>query len=48
MNKILLNTYSEINLYKKKSIKSEIVSQMIYGDSFLVLKKKQKVVKNKN
>tara|TARA_A100001011_G_C14250739_1_gene817719 strand:+ start:853 stop:1593 length:741 start_codon:yes stop_codon:yes gene_type:complete len=47
MNKILLNTYSEINLYKKKSIKSEIVSQMIYGDSFLVLKKNKKWLKIK-
>tara|TARA_Y100001970_G_C14114245_1_gene792640 strand:+ start:544 stop:1284 length:741 start_codon:yes stop_codon:yes gene_type:complete len=42
MGKFYTNTYSEINLYKKKTIKSEILTQMIYGDSFSVIKKNKK------
>ena len=41
MTKYLTNNFSIINLYKNPSKKSEIVTQMIYGDSFLI-KKKQK------
>ena len=32
MTKYFTNNYAVINLYKKPSIKSEIVTQMIYGD----------------
>ena len=45
MSKFFTNTYSIINLYKKASIKSEIVSQMIYGDSFSIIKKTNKWLK---
>ena len=36
MTKYFTNNLPIINLYKKPSANSEIVSQMIYGDSFLV------------
>ena len=39
MGKFFTNTYPLINLHEKASSNSEIVSQMIYGDSFSVLKK---------
>ena len=39
MIKFYKNNYPEINLYKKKTIKSELVTQMIYGESFLILKR---------
>ena len=42
MKKLYSNNHSEINLYKKKSTKSEIVTQMIYGDSFSIIKKFKK------
>tara|TARA_A100001011_G_scaffold319976_1_gene340275 strand:+ start:50 stop:790 length:741 start_codon:yes stop_codon:yes gene_type:complete len=42
MIRYLTNNYSVINLYKKPSIKSEIVTQMIFGDSFSVSKKTSK------
>ena len=38
MRKLLLNKYSEINLYKKMNSKSEVITQMIYGDSFFLKK----------
>ena len=38
MKKLYSNSYSEVNLYKEKTIKSEIVTQMIYGDSFNIIK----------
>jgi len=37
MNKFYTNNYSIINLYKKASSKSEIVTQMIYGESFKII-----------
>ena len=40
MTKYLTNNFSVINLYKKPSTKSEIVTQMIYGESFSMFKKK--------
>ena len=46
MTKYFTNNFSVINLYKKPSIKSEVVTQMIYGDSFSMLKKGKKMVKN--
>ena len=39
MTKYFTNNLPIINLYKKPSINSEIVTQMIYGDSFLVSEK---------
>ena len=47
MTKFFTNTYPVINLYKKSSVKSEIVTQMIYGDSFRILKKTYKWLKIK-
>ena len=42
MTKYLTNNFSVINLHKKPSIKSEIVTQMIYGDSPFQYQKKVK------
>ena len=42
MNKLFTNTYPIINLYKKRSLNSEVVTQMIYGDSFRIINKKNK------
>ena len=39
MTKYFTNNLSVINLHRKPSIKSEIVTQMIYGDSFSIQKK---------
>tara|TARA_Y100000741_G_scaffold286121_1_gene225974 strand:+ start:173 stop:514 length:342 start_codon:yes stop_codon:yes gene_type:complete len=45
MARFFTNTYSSINLYKKASAKSEIVTQIIYGDSFSIIKKTNKWLK---
>ena len=45
MTNFLTNNFSVINLYKKSSSKSEIVTQMIYGDSFSILIKTKKWLK---
>ena len=37
-----------INVYKKKNIKSEIVTQLLYGDAFKILKKRGVWIKIKN
>ena len=47
MVKYFTNTFSTINLYKKPSIKSEVVTQMIYGESFSISQKKNKWLKIK-
>ena len=47
MAKFFTNTYPSINLHKKASIRSEIVTQMIYGDSFSIIKKNNKWLKIK-
>ena len=47
MTKYFTNNFSVINLYKKPSLKSEIVTQMIYGDSFSISKKSRKWLKIK-
>ena len=47
MTKYLTNNFSVTNLHKKPSSKSEVVTQMIYGDSFLVSKKSRKWLKIK-
>ena len=45
MAKYFTNNFSEINLYKKPSVKSEVVTQMIYGESFSISKKSKKWLK---
>ena len=47
MTKYLTNNFSVINLHKKPSSKSELVTQMIYGDSFAISKKTKKWLKIK-
>jgi cell wall-associated NlpC family hydrolase len=47
MTKYLTNNFSIINLYKKPSVKSEIVTQIIYGESFFVSHKNKKRLKIK-
>ena len=47
MTKYFTNNFTVTNLYKKPSIKSEIVTQMIYGDSFSISKKSRKWLKIK-
>ena len=47
MTKYFTNNFSVINLYKKPSLKSEIVTQMIYGDSFSISKRSKKWLKIK-
>ena len=42
MSKFYTNNYSDINLYKKKSSKSEVMTQMIYGDKFSAINKSNK------
>ena len=43
MIKYFTNTFSTVNLYKKPSTKSEVVTQMIYGESFSISQKKKKM-----
>jgi len=45
MKKLYLNNYSNVNLHKKKSTKSEIITQMIYGDSFSIIKNSSRWLK---
>ena len=45
MTKYFTNNFSIINLYKKPSTKSEVVTQMIFGDRFSILKKAKKWLK---
>ena len=47
MTKFFTNNFSVINLYKKPSVKSEVVTQMIYCESFSVFKKSKKWLKIK-
>ena len=47
MSKFFTNSYPLINLHKKMSLKSEIVTQMIYGESFSILKRSLKWLKIK-
>ena len=39
MSKLYLNNFSDVSLYKKMSTKSEVTTQMIYGDAFYIKKK---------
>ena len=47
MTKYLTNNLTVTNLHKKPSIKSEIVTQMIYGDSFSISRRNKKWLKIK-
>ena len=47
MIKYFTNNFFFINLYKKPSIKSEIVTQMIYGESFSISQNNKKWLKIK-
>ena len=42
------NNFSVINVYKKKNVKSGIVTQLLYGDTFKKLKKNGAWIKIKN
>ena len=42
MTRLFTNNFPIINLHKKPSVKSEIVTQMIYGDSFYISQKNKK------
>ena len=42
------SNFSVINVYKKKNIKSEIITQLLYGDTFKKLKKNGIWIKIKN
>ena len=42
------SNYSVINVYKKKNIKSEVVTQLLYGDTFKKIKKIGNWIKIKN
>jgi hypothetical protein len=47
MTKFYTIIIADINIYKKPSTKSEVVSQMIYGDSFSISKKTSRWIKIK-
>ena len=47
MTKYFTNNFSVINLCKNPSVKSEVVTQMIYGESFSISKKSKKWLKIK-
>ncbi len=47
MTKYFTNNFAIVNLYRKPSVKSEIVTQMIFGDSFSITKKNRKWLKIK-
>ena len=47
MNKFYTSNYPLINLYKKNSSKSEMVTQMIYGENFKIINKFSKWIKIK-
>ncbi len=47
MTKYLTNNFAVISLHKRPSSKSEVVTQMIYGDSFSISKKTRKWLKIK-
>ena len=47
MIKYFSNNFPVINLYKKPKIRSEVVTQMIFGESFSILRKDKKWLKIK-
>jgi len=42
------NSFSVINVYKKKSKKSKVITQLLFGDNFKILKKNRSWLKIKN
>jgi len=44
----VINNLPIINVYKKNNLKSEVVTQLLYGDSFKKIKKKGSWIKIKN
>ena len=42
------NNLPFLNVYKEKKLKSEVVTQLLYGESFKILKKKKSWFKIKN
>ena len=42
------SSYSVINVYKKNNIKSEVVTQLLYGDTFKKLKRNREWIEIKN
>ena len=47
MNSLYTNNFPIVNIYKKNSSKSEVVTQMIYGDSFKIIYKSSNWMKIK-
>ena len=47
MNKVFSNNYPTINLYKNPFSKSELISQMIYGESFKIINNYSKWIRIK-
>ena len=47
MSKYFTNVIAVKNIYKKPSNNSEVVNQMLYGDSFTIFKKTNKWIKVK-
>ena len=47
MTKYFTNNFSIINLHKRPSVKSEVVTQMLFGESFSISKKSKKWLKIK-
>jgi gamma-D-glutamyl-L-lysine dipeptidyl-peptidase len=44
----VINTFPVLNVYKKNSIKSEVSTQLLYGDSFKKIKQTKSWIKIKN
>ena len=42
------SSFSVINVYKKNNIKSEVVTQLLYGDTFKKIKKNREWIEIKN
>ena len=42
------NNLSVLNVYKKKNLKSEVITQLLYGDTFKILKQTKSWLKIKN
>ena len=45
MNNLYSNNYPVINLYKRSSSRSEIVTQIIYGEGFRIISRLSKWLK---
>jgi hypothetical protein len=45
MNKLFSSNFSIVNLHKRPSSKSEVVTQMLYGETFRIISKSKKWIK---